>query len=109
VGEGTSADIHIFSHAANAAGPGNNTTTGNHPSLTTQIITGPSGLRLIIEPLSGGYTAGLYDILGTKKAFMPVSESSQNSLPLQGIAGGRYILKIETDKKSLQKMISIAR
>jgi hypothetical protein len=56
-----------------------------------------------------GYCVGLYVLQGKRHLFIPLSASSKHTIFLQGISDGRYVLKIESSKNSIQKAVLITR
>ena len=113
IGKGTAADIHVFAPINPARKlPGINRVIGNRIDFTTRFTKSFSGLQLIIisEDLSSGYYAALYDLQGKQKAFLKMSAGSlKNVLPLKSIADGRYVLKLNNNKMSVQKSVLIFR
>ena len=110
VGLGTSADIHIFGKVTQTIAPSDNLISDNGIFFTTRIKNRSSGLQLIIISKNlSGYSSGLYDLQGKRHQLISLSTSSKNFISLQGISDGRYVLKIESGKKSIQKAILITR
>jgi hypothetical protein len=95
LGKGTGGDIHIWRDNTSVL-PKTNQKLGNEINFSTLITRNASGLQLIIksEELSSGCQVTVYDLQGKKHAFMHISGSLENMLPLDNFADGRYIIKL---------------
>jgi len=114
VGEDSACDIDMFPMDFDPDAPTNTTfrnmKSENRISFTTQTKTNASGFQLVVNSRKlAGYTAELYNIQGKQAAFMSMSGSSQNIMPLDGITDGMYFLKLSNNKESTQRGIWISR
>jgi hypothetical protein len=108
VGSGSSPDIHIY-------GPeGIPKPTSLFPfkhnndfQFSARLSAGSTGMGLVIESMEPAYSAGLYDMMGRERAYVPMLDRSNNVIPLRGVDNGTYLIRLNTAQGDVQKKIHI--
>ena len=113
VGKGCSPDIHFFPPNFNpetgTITPKKVNISDSRISFTSQIKTTSSGLQLVVYSMDkAAKMAELFDIQGKRVGVMKIS-SFKNTMSINGIGNGNYILKISGDNVFSQRSILFTR
>ena len=115
IGKGSACDVHFFPkdfdpNKQTSTLPGTMNSAQNSIAFTTQIKTTASGLQLVVFSTDKeAKTAELFDMQGNIVASMKMAGSIKNSMPINSLVNGNYILKISGGNVAVQKSIVVMR